>query len=85
MKTLFSGLALEIAENTSKTDGKTYHKLIGYEFGVYGYNTQQINLKPEQVAQARSLVGKKCEIICDIFVTKTGFHVQNFCEGRVLP
>lgn len=84
MKTLFNGLALELVEQTNKESGKVYHSLIGYEFGRYGNQTDKINLKPEQLALARCLVGKKCEIICDVFQTKSGFQIYNYIEGRVL-
>lgn len=84
MKTLFNGLVLELVEQTNKESGKVYHSLIGYEFGRYGNETDKINLKPEQVPQARTLVGKKCEIVCDVFKTKSGFQIYNFLEGRAL-
>lgn len=81
MKTIVSGLCLEVVERQDKKDpSKKYLTLIAYEFGKPYPELVKINVSPERVSQARSLVGGISDITCELFVFKDRTSL-NYVQG----
>ena len=85
MRRVFEGLVLEVKSRTKKGTTEVYHRLVGYEFGDEFQDTiEVINVKAEQLAHVKTLVGKRCEIQCHAFTTASGYVMNNFVDAKVI-
>ena len=82
MQTLVTGIALEVSTRTKKDDDtKSYSSLIMYERGKQYPELLKINLKPEQINQAKTLVGHEVCVDADVVIFQNRANL-NFLAGR---
>ncbi len=69
MNAMFKGAAvLEVNENRSKDGSKLYQSLIVFEPGQKFPEIKKVSFTPEQMNLAKSLVGKKADVECSLFI-----------------
>lgn len=84
MRTMITGKALEVVTRKDKNDEtKVFNTLVVYEPGKQYPDLLKVNLKPEQLRAAETMVGNDVAIEADVMIFKNGASM-NFVSGRVL-
>lgn len=82
MRTLVTGIVLELHKKTDKNDPtKVYNTLVVYEPGKPFPDLLRVNIRSDKVVEAAALVGKEADIEADVTIFQQKANLT-FVTGR---